>query len=134
MSAFSIFFFCYIRFDLTTLSLRHKAYHRRQCRDPGSEFFSSRVLDPGSRRFPDPASRSASASVFKLKKFILSSRKYDPKCSSLKQIPGLNFFTHPGSRIPDPGVKKARIPVSGSATHNYCIYLLSNQQQKCFKL
>ncbi len=30
--------------------------------DPGSEFFPSRILDPGKKRFPDPGSGSAIAS------------------------------------------------------------------------
>jgi hypothetical protein len=38
---------------------------------------------------------------------VLSSRKYDPGCSSRIRI---LTFTHPGSRIPDPGVKKAPDP------------------------
>jgi hypothetical protein len=45
------------------------------------------------------------------KKWVLSSRKYDPGCSS--RIRMLTFYP---SRIPDPGVKKAPDPGSGSAT------------------
>jgi hypothetical protein len=46
---------------------------------------------------------------FKPKNLFLSSRKYDPGCSSRIRI----LFLYP-SRIPDPGVKKA--PDPGSAT------------------
>ncbi len=42
---------------------------------------------------------------------FLSSKKYDPGCSS--RIRMLSFYL---SRIPDPGVKKAPDPGSGSAT------------------
>ncbi len=42
-------------------------------------------------------------------KWFLSSRKYDPGCSSRIRIP--DFLP-----IPDPGVKKAPDPGSGSAT------------------
>ena len=72
--------------------------------DPGSTFFSSRIrivsiLDPGS------ASKKLSILT---KKWFLCSRKYDPGCSSRIRI--LTFYP---SRIPDLGVKKARIPVVG---------------------
>jgi hypothetical protein len=70
---------------------------------PGSDFS---IQDPGSRdkKIPDPGSGSASKnlSIFNTKKLFLSSRKYDPGCSSRIRI---QIF-YP-SRIPDPGVKKA---------------------------
>ncbi len=47
----------------------------------------------------------------KTKKWVLSSRKYDPGCSSRIPDPGADFLP-----IPDPGVKKAPDPGSGSAT------------------
>ncbi len=46
---------------------------------------------------------------------ILSSRKYDSKCSSRIGF-GYWFFGYPGSRIQPPGVEKAPDPGSGSAT------------------
>jgi hypothetical protein len=48
---------------------------------------------------------------FNPKKWFLSSRKYDPGCSSRIPDPDANFLP-----IPDPGVKKAPDPGSGSAT------------------
>jgi hypothetical protein len=50
---------------------------------------------------------------FNPKKWSLSSRKYDLGCSSQIRIPDLDpdFLA-----IPDPGVKKAPDPGSGSAT------------------
>jgi hypothetical protein len=42
----------------------------------------------------------------KAKKWFLSSKKYDPGCSSGSRIRMLTFF-HPESRIPNPGVKNA---------------------------
>jgi hypothetical protein len=47
------------------------------------------------------------------KKWFLSSRKYDPGCLSRIPDPDADFYP---SRIPDPGVKKAPDPGSGSAT------------------
>jgi hypothetical protein len=61
--------------------------------DSGSEFFPSRI-------------RIKEFKYCNPKKWFLSSRKYDPVCSSRIRI--LTFYP---SRIPDPGVKKA-----GSAT------------------
>ncbi len=60
-----------------------------------SEFFPSRI-------------RIKKSSIL-TKKLFLSSRKYDPGCSSRIRI------FNP-SRIPDPGVNKALDPGSGSAT------------------
>jgi hypothetical protein len=92
--------------------------------DPGSDFFhpGSRIRtvsipDPGSElspsRIPDPGSASKNLSVLTPKKWFLSSRKYDPGCSSRIPDPDADFYP---SRIPDPGVKKAPDPGSGSAT------------------
>jgi hypothetical protein len=56
---------------------------------------------------------------FNPRKWFLSSRKYDPGCSSRIRI--LTFYL---SQIPDPGVKKAPDPGSGSATvvaHPECL-------------
>jgi hypothetical protein len=58
-----------------------------------------------------PASNKLS--ILTPKNWFLSSRKYDPGCSSRIRI---LFVTHPGSRTPDPGVKKAPDPGYGSAT------------------
>jgi hypothetical protein len=63
---------------------------------PGSEFFPSRI-------------RIKEFKFLNPQKWFLSSRKYDPGCSSRIRI--LAFYP---SRIPDPGVKKA--PGPGSAT------------------
>jgi hypothetical protein len=60
--------------------------------DPNPNFFH-----PGSR--------------IRIKELFLSSRKYDPGCSSRIRI--LIFYPSP---IPDPGFKKAPDPGSGSAT------------------
>ncbi len=72
------------------------------------------IRDPESRvkKIPDPRSGSASKnlSIFNPKNF-LRSRKYDPGCSSRIRI--LIFYP---SRIPNPEVKKAPDPESGSAT------------------
>ncbi len=81
----------------------------------------SRIPDPtffhpGSRvrivSNPDPRSRIRikEFKYFNPKKWFLSPRKYDPGCSS--RIRMLTFYP---SRIPDPGVKKAPDPGSGSA-------------------
>ncbi len=73
--------------------------------DLGSEFSPSRI-----RIFsiPDSASASKNWSIL-TQKLFLSFWKYDPSCSSRILI----FYP---SRIPDPGVKKAPDPWSGSAT------------------
>jgi hypothetical protein len=101
--------------------------------DPGSELFhprsqvkkipdpvrylGSELFYPGSqvKKFPDPGSTSKNLCIFNFKKWVLSSRKYDPKCSSRIRIksPDLDFLP-----IPDTGSgsKKAPDPGSGSAT------------------
>jgi hypothetical protein len=75
--------------------------------DPGSDFFPSRI--------PDPGSASKNLSILtpkKPKKWFLGSRKYNPGCSSRIPDPDADFLpiTDPGSRgqkgtgsrIPDP--------------------------------
>ncbi len=71
--------------------------------DRGSDVFPSRIPDPNCLH---PGSRILIKEFKyfypqKSKKWFLSSKKYDPGCLS---------------RIPDPGVKKAPNPGSGSAT------------------
>jgi hypothetical protein len=81
--------------------------------DPGSGFFS----------IPDPGSSSKNLSILtpkKAKKWFLSSKKYDPGCSS--RIRRLTF-SHPGSRIQ--GSKRHPIPDPGSAT------LFKNFKKQC---
>jgi hypothetical protein len=63
--------------------------------DPGSDFFPSWIPDPGSElspsRIPDPGSSSKNLSILtpkKPKKWFLSSKKYDPGCSSWIPDPG----------------------------------------------
>ena len=82
--------------------------------DPGSEFFPSRIPDPN---IFHPGSASKNLSILTPKKWFLSSRKYEPSCSSRIRI--LSFYP---SRIPDPGVKNAPDAGSGSAQH--CLRLL----------
>jgi hypothetical protein len=78
--------------------------------DPGSEFFPSRIPNPKfPSRIPGLGSR------IRIKEF----KYFDPKNCFLalgnkilvvhpgSRIRNLDFFTHPGSPIPDPGVKKA---------------------------
>jgi hypothetical protein len=89
--------------------------------EPKRLMIHNSVADPGClsriRLFsiPDPGSASKNLSILTPKKWFLSSRKYDPGCSS--RIRMLTFYP---SRNPDPGVKKAPDPGSGSATliHN----------------
>jgi hypothetical protein len=73
-----------------------------------------RDVYPGSRirivSIPDPGSSSKNLSILtpkKAKKWFLSSKKYDPGCSS--RIPMLTF-SHPGSRIQGPKGTQSRIP------------------------
>ena len=79
----------------------------------GSDFSPSRIPNPNCLH---PGSSSKNLSILtpkKAKKWFLSSKKYDPGCSSLIPDPDAHFLP---SRIPDPGVKKAPNPGSGSAT------------------
>ncbi len=66
----------------------------------------------------DLGSTSKNLSILTQKNVSFSSRKYDPGCSSRIRI--LIFYP---SLIPDPGVKKAPDPGSGSATLNYLHFL-----------
>jgi len=69
-----------------------------------------------------PGSASKNLSILTPKKWFLSSRKYDPGCSS--RIRMLTFYP---SRIPDPGVKKgtgSRIP-DPDPQHWYSVIHLS---------
>jgi hypothetical protein len=78
---------------------------------PGSDFFPSRIPDPGSElspsRIPDHIKEFKYLNPKKAKKWFLSSKKYDPGCSSRIRM---LTFSHPGfrgqkgtqSRIPDP--------------------------------
>ncbi len=78
--------------------------------DPGSDFFH-----PGSELSPSRIliKEFKYFNPQKSKKRFLSSKKYDPGCSSWIPDPDADFLP---SRIPDPGVKKAPNPGSGSAT------------------
>jgi hypothetical protein len=75
--------------------------------DPGSDFSPSRIGFFSSRI------HIKDFKYFNPKKCFLNSRKYDPGDSSRIRIRILIFYP---SRIPDPGVKKASDPGSGSAT------------------
>ncbi len=78
---------------------------------PGSRIRTVLIPDPGSRilikecKYFNPQKSK--------KKWFLSSKKYDPGCSSRIPDPDADFLP---SRIPDPGVKKVPNPGSGSAT------------------
>jgi hypothetical protein len=88
--------------------MRHKLYEKRerstgsaavaksgvslkQCCGSGIEF---QIPDPDFS-IPDPGSASKNLSIL-IQKVFLSSRKYDPGCSSRIRI---LIFTHPGFRI-----------------------------------
>jgi hypothetical protein len=83
---------------------------------PGSEFFPSRIPDPGQK---DSGSRIRiriqEFKYFKTKKLLLSSRKYDPGSSTKVRIPDpvLDFL-----HIPDPGSRVKRAPDPGSRSAN----------------
>ncbi len=89
---------------LVTQSFKGKSHNRETffLPDPVYEFFPSRILDP-IKEFK----------YFNPKKWFLSSRKYD---QVVHPGSGSWLFTHPGFQIPDPRVKKALDPGSGSAT------------------
>jgi hypothetical protein len=76
---------------------------------PVSKFFPSRILDPRSKRVPDPASASEN--------LIILTQK---NVSKLSEIRNMIQNIHPGSGygfflpIPDPKVKKAPDPGSGT--------------------
>jgi hypothetical protein len=95
--------------------------------DLGSDFFPSRIPDPNCLH-PGSGSRILIKEFIiltpkKQKKRFLSSKKYDPGCSSRIPDPDADFLP---SQIPDPGVKKAPNPGSGSATEKivfFCVVL-----------
>ncbi len=106
--------------------------HITSVADPG---LLSRIPDPtffhtGSRirtvSIADPGSSSKNLSILtpkKQKNWFLSSKKYDPGCSSRIRM---LTFSHPGSRIQ--GLKRHRIPDpgSGSATLHITMELRNN--------
>jgi hypothetical protein len=73
---------------------------------PGSDFFPSRIRTVS---IQDPGSASKNLSILTQKKWFLSSRKYDPGCSSRIPDPDADFYP---SRIQ--GSKRHRIPDPGS--------------------
>jgi hypothetical protein len=76
--------------------------------DPGSNFFPSRIRIVS---IQDSGYASKNLSILTQKnKWFLSSRKYDPGCSSPILDP--DFLP-----IPDPGVKKAPDPGSATLLH-----------------
>jgi hypothetical protein len=75
---------------------------------PDPTFFHSRIRIVS---ILDPGSASKNFSILTNKNGFLSSRKYDPGCSS--RITDLDPDFYP-SRIPDPGVKKAPDPRSAT--------------------
>ncbi len=69
---------------------------------PGSEFFSSRIRILS---IPDPGFASKNLSIL-TNKLFLSSRKYNPCCSSRIRISDPDFLPIPDSgvkKVPDPG-------------------------------
>jgi hypothetical protein len=83
---------------------------------PDPTFFPSWIPDPGSElspsRIPDPGSSSKNLSILtpkKAKKWFLSSKKYDPGCSSRIPDPDDDFLP---SWCPDPGSR-----IQGSKRH-----------------
>ena len=87
--------------------------------DPGSYFFPSRILlfsipDPGFELSPSRilAPHQSILTSKKAKKWFLSSKKYDPGCSSRIPDPGSGYRISP---MPDPGSRgqkgtQSRIP------------------------
>ncbi len=89
-----------------------------QCGGSGMFIPDPTFFHPGSRTrtvsIPDPGSSSKNLSILtpqKTKKWFLSSKKYDPGCSSRIPDPDADFLP-----IPDSGVKKA--PNPGSRIRN----------------
>jgi hypothetical protein len=117
---------------------RTTRYRTTSVADPGclSRIPDPTFFHPGSRirsvSITDPGSSSKNLSILtpkKPKKLFLSSKKYDPGCSSRIPDPDADFLT---SRIPDPGVKKAPDPVSRIRIRNTagnCRTLLTDQPQ-----
>jgi hypothetical protein len=119
----------HILFDLKIVTVPYwYRYLTVSVADPGC---LSRIPDPtffrsGSRirtvSIPDPGSASKNLGILTQKKpkhWFLSSRKYDPGCSSRIPDPDADLLP---SRIPDPGVKKALDPGSWIRIRNiaYC--------------
>ncbi len=78
--------------------------------DPGSDFFPSRIPDPNCLH---PGSASKNLGILtpkKPKKWFLSSRKYDPGCSSRTPDPDADFLPIPGPGSRIQGSKRHRIP------------------------
>jgi hypothetical protein len=71
---------------------------------PGSRIRLFSIPGPGSELSPS-RNRIQEFKYFNPKKMVLSSRKYDPGCSSRIPDPDADFLP-----IPDPGVKKAPDP------------------------
>ncbi len=85
---------------------------------------------------PDPGSSSKNLSILtpkKAKKWFLSSKKYDPGCSSRIPDPGVKKASNPGSRIRirNTGYRSTKRATSESLTFLKAIYLmyLRNMQQ-----
>jgi hypothetical protein len=93
--------------------------------DPGSKFFPFRIPDPGSKRYriPDPDLHQR-IEVFSPQKLFLSSWKYDPDCS-LRIRTRIRILIFYPSQIPDPGVKKAPDPGSGTLQKYYFTSVLN---------
>ncbi len=89
---------------------------------PDSTFFPSRIPDPNCFH-PGSRIRIKEFKYFIPKKWFLSSRNYDPGCSSRIPDfgPGSWLITHPGSRIT--GSKRQRIPDPDQQhCHNFISY------------
>ncbi len=87
--------------------------------------FTVSVADPGwLSRIPDPTFFHPGSQIH-IQEFKYfnpnNSRNYDPVCSFRIRI--LFFFTHPRSRISDPGVKKAPDPGSRIRFRNTLQYI-----------
>ncbi len=81
---------------------------------PGSRIRLFSIPDPGSRirtvSIQDPGSASKNLSILSQKKWFLSSRKYDPGCSSQIPDPDADFLPIPDPRSQIQGSKRHRIP------------------------
>ncbi len=80
---------------------------------PGSVFFPSWIQDPN-LFFPGSRIRIKEFKNFNPKKWFLSTQKLRNMIRIVHPGSGSWFFTYPGFRLPDPGVKQA--PSPGSAT------------------
>jgi hypothetical protein len=84
-------------------------YLSNSCSGSGVIIPDSTFFHPGSELSPSRI-RIKEFKYFNPKNWFLSSRKYDPVCSSRIRIPDADFLP-----IQDPGVKNAPDPGSGSA-------------------